>query len=192
MADQQNTQRTVTTVGRFARSTAATARLIAGRRLRSPRAWIGRRLVFADATTSFVFRETAVRGGPLSDPVILVVEFKLRLVGTSKLAHAAFRRECVLHTPLFAGFPGFRTKLWLSDWETGVYRGLYEWDGADRAVRYAETLVRLLRLVSVRGSVRYHVVPGLRRDDLPSRADTAGREWWRLVTTRQRAPARSM
>jgi hypothetical protein len=31
-----------------------------------------------------------------------------------------FRRECVLHTPLFAGFPGFRSKLWIDDTETGV------------------------------------------------------------------------
>ncbi len=32
-----------------------------------------------------------------------------------------------MHTPLFAGFPGFRSKLWIDDVETGVYRGVYEW-----------------------------------------------------------------
>jgi hypothetical protein len=29
-----------------------------------------------------------------------------------------FRRECVLNTPLFAGFPGFRSKLSIDDTET--------------------------------------------------------------------------
>lgn len=167
----------------FARSAVQTARLLAGGRLRSPRAWLRRRLTFADGTTSVVFRETATVGMAVVDPAVLVVQFRLRLIGTNRAAHALFWRECVLHTPLFAGFPGFRTKLWLSDRRTGVYRGLYEWDRADRAVAYAETLCRLLRLVSECGSVRYHVVPGLRRDDLPAGMTVPShhREWWRLV-----------
>lgn len=171
------------TVRHFARSAVETAWLLAGGRLRAPRAWLGRRLTFADGTTSLVFRETAMAGVPIADPAVLVVQFRLRLIGTNRLAHGLFWRECLLHTPLFAGFPGFRTKLWLSDVQTGVYRGVYEWDGADRAVAYAETLARLLRLVSQRGSVRYHVVPGLRRDDLLAgmAARFRGREWWRLV-----------
>lgn len=171
------------TVRRFARSAVQAARLLAGGRLRLPGAWLGRRLTFADGTTSVVFRETAMVGVPVADPAVLVVQFRLRLIGTNRLAHALFWRECLLHTLLFAGFPGFRTKLWLSDLQTGVYRGVYEWDGGDRAVAYAETLARLLRLVSERGSVRYHVVPGLRRDDLPAgmAAGSNGREWWRLV-----------
>lgn len=173
---------TAATVRRFTRSAVKTVRLLAGGRLRSPHAWLGRRLTFADGTTSVVFRETAAVGMAVADPAVLVVQFRLRLICTNRLAHALFWRECLLHTPLFAGFPGFRTKLWLSDLQTGVYRGVYEWDGADRAVAYAETLARLLRLVSQRGYVRYHVVPGLRRNDLPAgMAGSNGREWWRLV-----------
>ena len=42
------------------------------------------------------------------------------------------------------GFPGFWSKLWISDPATGTYRGLYAWDGAERAVDYADHLVRLL------------------------------------------------
>jgi hypothetical protein len=172
--------------GAFARSAVATGRLLATGRLALPRTYVDRRLGFADGTTSFVFRETAIRDGDPRDPAVLVVQFRLRAIGRSRLLHALFRRECILHTPLFAGFPGFRSKLWISDTDTGVYRGLYDWDGAGRAVDYADTLARLLALFSIHGSVRYHVVPGLRREQFLRRPDLAagGQEpaadaWWR-------------
>lgn len=173
----------LSTADRFAESAAATARLMAAGRLSQPRTHLARRISFADTTTSYVFRETAVKGVSTNDPVVLVVRFSLRLVGTNPWWHAAFRRECVLHTPLFAGFPGFRSKLWLADLHTSVYRGLYEWDGAELAVDYAETLARLLRIVSVDQSVGHHVIPGVGRDDLlldPTRV-TSGPAWARPV-----------
>jgi hypothetical protein len=43
-------------VAAFARSAVATGRLMAAGRLASPRPYLGRRLCFADGTTSFVFR----------------------------------------------------------------------------------------------------------------------------------------
>jgi hypothetical protein len=91
-----------------------------------------------------VLRETAIRDRDPQDPAVLVVRFRLRAFGRRRLLHELFRRECILHTPMFPGFPGFQTKLWLSDTATGTYRGLYEWDGAERAADYAEVLVRLL------------------------------------------------
>ena len=185
-------------VAAFARSAVATGRLLAAGRLASPRTYHGRRLRFADGTTSFVFRETAIRDRDPRDPAVLVVQFRLRAFGHRRFLHALFRRECILHTPLFAGFPGFHSKLWISDTATGVYRGLYEWDGAGWAAEYADTLVRLLTPLSTQGSVRYHVVPGIRRQDLlaaPGLA-VAGQEqgaddWWRLAEPLEVAPARS-
>ena len=185
-------------VAAFARSAIATGRLLATGRVASPRAYLGRRLGFADGTTSFVFRETAIRDRDPRDPAVLVVQFRLRGFGHRRWLHALFRRECILHTPLFAGFPGFRSKLWISDTATGTYRGLYEWDGAGRAADYAHHLVRLLNPLSTRGSVRYHVVPGIRRQDLfaASGLAVAGQErgadgWWRLAEPLDAATARS-
>jgi hypothetical protein len=71
----------------------------------------------------------------------------------------------VVNTLLFAGFPGFGTKLWMADRGTGGYRGLYEWYGADLAHAYASTLTRILTPVSAPGSVRYRVIPGQQLDD---------------------------
>jgi hypothetical protein len=75
------------------------------------------------------------------------------------------RAESVGNIPLFAGFPGFGPKLWLTDERTGAYHGIYEWDGAPPARSCARTLATLLGLVSVPGSVRWHVEPGIGRDE---------------------------
>jgi hypothetical protein len=164
---------------------AGTARLIRQRRMHLPAERVGRRLRFADGTTARVFRETVVDRGGTADPCVLLVEFRLRAVRGR--GHAAFRRESLLNTPLFAGFPGFVSKLWLADDERGRYRGLYEWDGPRLAENYARALCRVLALVSVPGSIHYVVLPGLRRDALLDRPDvldgaTGGdAAWWRLV-----------
>jgi hypothetical protein len=186
------------TVGAFARSAIATGRLLVTGRLVSPKGFLGRRLGFADHTTSFVFRETAIRDGDPRDPAVLVVQFRLRALGRSRLLHAVFRRECILHTPLFAGFPGFWSKLWISDPATGTYRSLYEWDGAEWAGDYADHLVRLLTPLSTGGSVRYHVTPGICRRDLfgdpalvVADRGRGDHEWWRLSEPGEAAAARS-
>lgn len=121
------------------------------------------------------------------DPCVLVVAFRLRWVRGR--GHALFRLESILNTPLFVGFPGFMSKLWLADDSHGIYRGLYEWDGADRAERYAWSLWRVLELVSEPGSIDYRVVPGLRRDDvlaaprvLAGQTPAEERARWRVVT----------
>jgi hypothetical protein len=164
---------------------AGTVRLLWQRRMHLPRGRAGMRLRFADGTSGRVYRETVVDRGPVLDPCVLIVEFRLRAVRGR--GHAAFRLESVLNTPLFAGFPGFVSKLWLAHDERGRYRGVYEWNGPQLAENYARALWRVLALVSVPGSVHYVVLPGLRRDVLLERphvlagpaADAAA--WWRLA-----------
>jgi hypothetical protein len=159
-------------------------RLLGQRRIHLPRGRVGTRLRFTDGTSARVYRETVVDRGPTLDPCVLIVEFRLRAVRGR--GHAAFRLESMLNTPLFAGFPGFVSKLWLAHDERGRYRGVYEWDGPRLAENYARALWRVLALVSVRGSVHYVVLPGLGRDMLLDRPDMlAGAAdaaaWWRLA-----------
>jgi hypothetical protein len=94
----------------FAHCVRAWRGLVARGQLRSPKDYVGTHLHFRDGTTSLVFRET-VRRAPTLEPAVLVIQFRLAALGSNRWAHAAFRRECVLHTPLFAGFTGFRSKL---------------------------------------------------------------------------------
>ncbi|MGA4863011.1 hypothetical protein ACPB9J_10260 [Streptomyces lavendulocolor] len=160
-----------------------------------PEERLGTRIRFADGTSAPVYRETRLGSGLARDPCTLVVAFRLLLVGGA--GHTAFRKESLLNTPLFVGFPGFASKLWLAHDERDRYRGVYEWDGPGRAERYARSLWRVLALVSEPGSIRYTVLPGLRRDDFL--AGTGGRgtdtwpgagpgrdgseEWWRVQDT---------
>jgi len=169
------------------RCAGSTARLLARRRIHLPRGHAGMRLRFADGTSARVYRETVVDTAPAQRPCILVVGFRLRAVRGS-LGHALFRRESLLNTPLFAGFPGLISKLWIAHDEHGVYRGLYEWDGPDQAEHYARCLWRVLELVCVPGTIHYQVLPGRSRGELPGQqhgptgtgpADAAA--WWQVT-----------
>jgi hypothetical protein len=169
-----------------ARGIGSTALLLARRRVHLPRRNVGMQLRFADGTSARVYRETVVDGPVPVEPCVLVVEFRLR--GVRGRGHALFRWESLLNTPLFAGFPGFVSKLWLANDAQGVYRGVYEWDGPARAEAYARALWRVLALVSHPESIHYRVLPGVRRDLLLANPGLMGREepgdagdWWRLV-----------
>jgi len=166
----------------------ATVPLLARRQVRLSRERLGMRLCFADGTSARVYRETRLGSGLAKDPCTLVVEFRLRLVRGP--AHALFRAESLLNTPLFAGFPGFTSKLWLTHDERNRYRGVYEWDGQERAEHYARSLWRVLELVSVPGSIHYAALPRLRRDEVladPGPAEglapDATAAWWRVKST---------
>ena len=164
---------------------AGTALLLRHRRMHLPRQRVGKELRFADGTAARIFRETMVDREATQDPCVLVVAFRLRAVHGR--GHALFRRESLLNTVLFVGFPGFVSKLWLANDERGRYRGLYEWDGPELAENYARALWRVLALVSEPGSIHYVILPGLRRDDwlerpqeIPGAAQDAA-AWWRLA-----------
>lgn len=175
------------------RCIANTARLLAQRRIHLSSEHVGMRLRFGDGTSAQVYRETVVDGTPVY-PCALVVEFKLWTWAVrGQRTHTLFRWESLLNTPLFVGFPGFVSKLWLAHDDHGVYRGVYEWDGPERAEHYARSLWRVLELGCEPGSIHYVVLPGLRRDallavpnarGLPIMPDTtpdAATEWWRPV-----------
>jgi hypothetical protein len=171
----------------LARSVLTTAGLLARRQVRRPRERVGQVISFADGSRSRVYRETALARHEIRAPAVLVIAFKLRWV--RGLGHAMFRAESLLNTPLFVGFPGLVSKLWLANDDNGTYRGVYQWDGPERAHAYARALWWALSLVSERGSIRYVVLPGRHRDEwlhesssqLPG-PDEVG-AWWRVTAT---------
>jgi hypothetical protein len=163
-----------------------TGALLAQRRIRQPSEHVGQCLHFADGTSARVYRETVVGDGVVQDPCVLLVEFRLRLV--RGWGHTLFRWESEFNTPLFVGYPGFVSKLWLTHDERGAYRGVYEWDGPERAEYYARCLWRVLALGCMPSSIQYRVAPGLRRDEvlavphlLDETAPTDESAWWRMV-----------
>ena len=156
----------------------ASAVMLARRRVRQPADHVGVVLTFADGSHARVYRET-VAIGPVIEPVALVVGFRLRWV--RGWGHRVFRAESLLNTPLFVGFPGFVSKLWLTHDEHGVYRGVYQWDGEARAHAYARSLWWVLALVCPTRSIRYRVVPSCTRDELVGGGGPVNGRWWRPV-----------
>lgn len=167
------------------RCAARTAQLLARRQIHLPHENVGKTVRFADGSSARVFRETVLDGAP-ENPCALVVEFRLRLIHGPR-GHALFRRESLLNTPLFVGFPGFVSKLWIAHDEHGVYRGVYEWDGPERAEHYARSLWRVLQIGCDLRSIHYKVLPGVRRDALiasPDQLDAladGASAWWRPI-----------
>jgi hypothetical protein len=156
-----------TAIRRLVRCVMVTFRLLSHHQIHLPKECVGIQLHFADGTASTVYRDTIVDRPPTADPAVLVVGFRLRAV-RGRLAHALFRFESLFNTPLFVGFPGFVSKLWVAHDSNGVYRGVYEWDGATPAEDYVRALWRVLALVCVPGSIHYEIVPALTREDLLS------------------------
>jgi hypothetical protein len=143
-------------------------------------------LRFADGTTGRVFRETIVEWDAAENPCILVVQFRLRLLRGRW--HELFLWECILNTPLFVGFPGFMSKLWVDRDQHDRYRGLYQWSDPKGAEFYARSLWRVLELVCPRDAIHFKVIPSMSRDSVlvdPSLLDRVDPDeesaWWRLV-----------
>lgn len=171
--------------------------LLARRQIRQPHRNLGLVVPFADGTSAAIYRETTLVRARARDPAFLAVCFRLRGLGSGTWGHALFRAESLLNTVLFAGFPGLVSKLWLRHDEHDVYRGLYEWDGADLALHYVDALWWVLALVSVPGTIKFAIVPGVERDRVlagPSVLDRLPEEptgWWRPVALRRpRDPGR--
>jgi len=176
---------TVAAIMDYGASAREWTRMATSHRLVRPPDHVGATLSFRDGTTSRVFRETCVVGATTSEPVVLVIRFRLAFLDDLGLLHAGFRRECLIHTPLFAGFHGFRSKLWMEDEDTRIYRGVYQWDGEKDAATYAARMVGLLAPFSNRGTTRSQLVPGLTRSDFLLDPDVtiggASDGWWRLA-----------
>lgn len=169
----------------FARCGAKTALLLVRGRLHQPTTNVGRRLAFADGTSARVYRETVVDRPAPDEPAVLVVQFRMRFLN-GKRGQAYFRLVSMLNTPLFAGFPGFATKLWMAADEEGKYRGLYEWDDARLAENYVRALWWPLAVISRPDSIRYRVLTGYRRADLLTAGHeftAADSDWWKPVVT---------
>ncbi len=132
-------------------------KLIFSSKLHLDKVRLGRSYHIGDQGEYLVFRET-VSGAIIKEPhVVLVVGFRLKLLSTNRTAHKIFQKICILTTPFWSGFVGFHIKLWMVKHNTSSYLGIYDWAGKDNAIKYAETLCRVLRPLSTPDSVWYKI-----------------------------------
>jgi hypothetical protein len=134
-------------------------RLVSAEQLSRVDAHLHRRYRIDQGQIYEVFRDTIGDDGVEGARCVLVVAFRLRVIGSFPPMHWLFQRVCLLTTPFWSGFRGFREKLWMVDPATKSYLGIYDWAGAENAKIYADALVRVLRPISTKDSVWYEIVP---------------------------------
>jgi hypothetical protein len=106
------------------------------RELHLPRKKVGRVIRFGDGTPGRVDRETVWTGRQTPRASCSCHSGCEESAGTRCFGwRASSTPRCS------SGSRGFVSKLWLANDRDGIYRGLYEWDGADRAERYARVAV---------------------------------------------------
>lgn len=106
-----------------------------------------------------IFRETISSQTIKEEKAVLVVGFQLRLIGKNVFLHWLFQRLCILTTPFWSGYRGFRVKLWMVDQKSKGYLGIYQWQGVENAKQYVLMLVQILCPLSTKGSVWYKIYP---------------------------------
>lgn len=130
------------------------ARLLAGRELHLHRGRIGESVELPDGRRFVIYRESSSSEPCEGDPVRLAMWFRLKGVPPGARVRAfLFERESILNTVLYAGFEGYRTKLWTVNHETNEYAGFYNWRDREAAERYVRYALTMLRPISVPGSL---------------------------------------
>ena len=84
-----------------------------------------------------IFRHMCIKSGSqLETGSIFIVRFKFK-----KFSHKANIRLSRIPILLIAGFPGFRDKLWMIDWKTDYWQGIYYWETVDAIEKYKKSFV---------------------------------------------------
>ncbi|MGZ4705025.1 MAG: hypothetical protein ACXWCM_09160 [Acidimicrobiales bacterium] len=137
------------------------ARLLLRRQLHLHRGRIGERVELPDGRQFVLYRESSSSEPCRGEPITMSMWFHLRGVPPGARFRAfLFERESILNTVLYAGFEGYRTKLWTVDRRTNDYAGFYTWCGREAAERYARYAMTMLRPISVPGSLGVQIDDG--------------------------------
>ncbi len=110
------------------------------------------------AGTYSVFRETVSNRDFPEKSVVLVVGFELKFIDSIEFFHWIFQKLCIVTTPFWSGFPGFKIKLWMVDTKAYKYLGIYEWQGRQNAQTYADALIKILSPLSTPMSVWHKII----------------------------------
>ena len=111
-----------------------------------------------DGRPFVVYRESSCSEPCDGEPITMAMWFHLRWMPPgARLRAYLFERESIFNTILYAGFEGYRTKLWTFNHATNDYAGFYTWRGRDEAERYARYAMAMLGPISVPGSLGYAI-----------------------------------
>ena len=90
-----------------------------------------------DGQEYLVFRHIAASNHNGSEKVtIFIVSFKF-----ARLSHKANKIASIIPMLLITGFPGFNTKIYAVNYETGYWQGLYQWESKQALEEYKRSFV---------------------------------------------------
>lgn len=118
---------------------------------------LGKNFRVRDGQTYSVFHDTISDKNYSQPEVTLIVHFRLKLIRNNSFFHWLFQSLCLLDTPVWVGFPGFRRKFWMVDIHTKDYLGIYRYEGSENAKSYAEYISAVLIPLSTKNSVWFEV-----------------------------------
>ncbi len=130
-------------------------------RLHFPPDRVGECLQMDDGRSFVIFRHAIVDPLPAQPEhpmAIFIVRF--HLAGMSARSNKTFS---LLPIPFFVGLPGFRSKLWMLDKNSGDFQGNYEWDTIQDAENYARSFaMKFMTHRSLPGSLSFQIKPNER------------------------------
>ena len=92
---------------------------------------------------------------------IFIVRFKFK-----KFSHNSNIRLSRIPILLIAGFPGFRDKLWMIDWKTDYWQGLYQWENFEAIENYKKSFVLgMMNKRAINDSISYDIIKDRNIDD---------------------------
>ncbi|MFC1935395.1 hypothetical protein ACFLX9_01320 [Chloroflexota bacterium] len=130
-------------------------------RLHLPRGRIGELLTMEDGQETTIFRQVIVdtRQDQRERPgAILRIRFHFAHGGPKQN-----RLLSLIPIPFIVGLPGFRSKTWTLDKDSGGFQGIYEWDTVQDAETYKNSFaIKLMTKRAVPGSIAFEVIPTMR------------------------------
>jgi len=127
-------------------------------RLHFPKDRVDEIVSMEDGKDFIVFRHMVSDPGP-QQPTTPQALFRVRF-RFSRLPPRLNKLFSMLPIPLIAGLPGFRSKMWLMDPDTGEFQGIYEWDTVEHAETYPHSLaLRLMMKRAASDSIKYEIIP---------------------------------
>ena len=125
-------------------------------RLSFPKIYLDKGIKMEDGLKFQIFRHMKLKVKNESDKKsIFIVRFKFK-----KFSHKANIRLSIIPIMLIAGFPGFRDKLWMIDYETDYWQGLYQWETEESIKKYQNSFVLgLMNKRSDASTLEYKIIP---------------------------------
>ena len=131
-------------------------------KLKFPKRYCAKTVHMEDGLKLKIFRHMKLEKKKNSSTgAILIVRFKFK-----KFSHKVNMKTSIVPIPLIAGFAGFRDKLWMIDWKTGFWQGIYQWDNISAVEKYKKSFVLgMMNKRSVTGSISYKLIPDRNIDE---------------------------